>query len=205
MKIKNISSFDVKFYFKRNKAIYFMFLFCFFVGIVLGFIVMLSSDNYLKLLTTENKILYPFINGTAETAVLFWKKLLAFFMPLLLLFVLGLNYYSSLLSYIFITYQSTLLMLSCGAIVKTYGFSGFFNVLLITLPINLIYFCVLIFFAATCILRSKVALKNKLFKYGFDEMFFLKTMITLVAILLLCIIVCVVYPLFLRNTIFIVF
>lgn len=182
-----------------------MLLFCFFVGLVIGVVVIFSSDNYIKLLTTENKILYSYINGSAETAVLFWKKLILFFTPLVLIFLLGLNYYLSLLSYIFITYQSTLLILSCGAIIKTYGFSGFFNVLFITMPTNLIYFAVLMFYVATCVVRSKQALKVKMFKSGFDEYFWIKTLIAAILVFLLCLIICLVYPLFLKNSVFIIF
>lgn len=182
-----------------------MFLFCFVLGLILGLVIMFSSDNYLKLLTSENKIMYPFINGTAEKSVLFWKKLLGFSIPLVLLFGLGLNYYMSLLSYIFITYQSSLLILSCGAVVKTYGFSGFFNILFVTLPINILYFALLIFFGVTCFVRGKAAHKAKQFIYGFDNEFFFKVMISFILVLVLCVCVCVVYPMFLKNSIFIIF
>ena len=197
--------FDVRFYFKQNRMIYFMFLFCFILGLVLGLVIMFSSDNYLKLLTSENKIMYPFINGTAEKSVLFWKKLLGFSIPLVLLFGLGLNYYISLLSYVFITYQSSLLILSCGAVVKTYGFSGFFNILFVTLPINILYFALLIFFGVTCFVRSKAAHRAKQFIYGFDDEFFFKVMISFILVLVLCICVCVIYPMFLKNSIFLIF
>lgn len=182
-----------------------MFLFCFILGLILGLVVIFSSDNYLKLLTSENKIMYPLINGTAEKSVLFWKKLLGFSIPLVLLFGLGLNYYTSLLSYIFITYQSSLLILSCGAVVKTYGFSGFFNILFVTLPLNIFYFALLIFFGVTCFVRSKSAHRAKQFMFGFDEEFFLKIIISFVFVIILCVGVCVVYPMFLKNSIFIIF
>ena len=76
MKLKNFSIYDFKYHFKKNRAIYFMLLFCFFIGVVLGIVVIFSSDNYIKLLTSDNRILYAYINGSAETAVLFWKKLI---------------------------------------------------------------------------------------------------------------------------------
>ena len=98
MNIKRFSSFDLKYHFKQNQTIYFMFLFCMIVGIVVGFVIIFSSTNYITLLTSESKMIYPFINGTAETAVYFWKRLLLFLTPMLLMFLLGLNYYLSLLN-----------------------------------------------------------------------------------------------------------
>lgn len=195
----------MRFHFRQNKTMYFMFLFCVVLGMVLGFVVIFSSDNYLKLLTSESKKLYPYINGTAETMVLFWKGLMSFSLPLLLIALLGINFYLSLLSYVFITYQSSLFILSCGAVIKTYGFSGFFNVLMLMVPVNLLYFCVLIYFSVVCINRSRLALKNKLFGYGFDESFFFSVAVSIVAVVLICVLIFVVYPMFLKNSVFLIF
>ncbi len=205
MKLKLFSKLDLKFYLKQHRMIYFMFLLCFFLGVVVGFVIMFSSDNFLKLLTSENKSLYPFINGTAETGVLFWKKLIKFVLPLLLIFGLGINYYTSLLSYIFITYQSSLLVLSCGAIIKTYGVAGFLNVMFVTLPINLLYFAMVIIFSETCFSRAKLSLIQKNFKEGYTGEFYLRLLIVLILVLLLVVFACLIYPLFLKNSIFMIF
>lgn len=182
-----------------------MFLFCFLIGIVVGFVLVFSSDNYLKLLTSENKTLYTFINGTAETGGIFWKKLFAFLVPLLLIFVLCVHYITALFSYVFITYQSALLILSSASVVATYGVSGVFNVLLIMLPINVLYFVCMAYVVAVCLSRSKMASKTKNFKDGYNGEFFVKLLIALCFVVALTVVACIIFPLFLKSSVFIIF
>lgn len=184
-----------------------MFLFCMLVGIVLGFVVVFAndSDSYLKLLNSENKSLYSYITGTAETGAIFWRTFMTFAIPFALIFVLNLNFYTGLTSYVFITYQSALLIMSCASVAGTYGVSGIINIVFVMLPVNLLYFCVMAFFAVTCISRSKLSHKTRTFKIGFDGVFFLKIALGFAAVLLVTIIACLLYPLFLKNSIFMIF
>lgn len=182
-----------------------MLFLCVAVGIVLGFVLAFASSNFVNLLTSSNKKLYTLINGTADYMGLFWKKFISFLMPMILLFLLSLNYHLSLFCYLFITYQTALFVLSCSAIVKLYAMSGFLNVLFIMIPVNIVFFAVLFFVTATVMGRAKIAKKYKNFSYGFDEWFFIKLASSVLILCLLAFLVCVIIPLFLKNSIFIIF
>jgi len=197
--------YDIKFHIRHYKTIYFMFFLCLIIGVVCGLVIIFSSESYLALLTSKNKSLYPYINGTANYVANFWKQFLFFIGPLVLIFMLNMNYYTGVLSYLFITYQSGLLALSCAAIIKTYGVSGVFNVLLVVLPINILYLCIMVFFSVTCLVRSRQAFLGRNFAYGFNRVFYSKIIWSFIAVLVLSVVVCFVYPLFLKSSIFIIF
>lgn len=164
-----------------------------------------TNDYYLNLLSTNNKVLYAYISGTADTFEIFGRKLLSFIVPMVLIFLLGLNYYTSLLSFVFVGYQFALLVMTGACLVSVYGISGIFNFLFLVLPVNLVYFALLIFLAVTCIGRSKVAGQCGRFGYGYDSLFFAKTAVCLISVLCLTIVACILVPLFLKNANFIIF
>jgi hypothetical protein len=200
-----ISSDDIKFYFKQNKTFYIAFVFCFFLGVLLGIFFVVSNDGYLSLATSKNKVLFEFVNGTVNISEIFGNKLSSFICPMLFIFLLNLNFYVGIMSYIFVCYQSILFVMSMASIVSLYGFSGILNVLFVMLPINLIYFVLLSFFLVQCLSRSYEALKNKKFTYGFCQDFYLKIGASFVAVFLLVAIFVIIYSVFLKNSIFIIF
>lgn len=206
MRFQKFSIYDAKCYAKKRLAIYITFVVLFLIGILFGVINGLASDNYLKFLTKENKVLINFINGTAATSKIFWNKLSLFILPLIIIFSLGFNIYLSLLSFIYIAYQGAILTLSIFAIISTYGVSGVLNVLFITIPINLIYIAILIIFSTACFERAKAVQKNKMLFYGIKDHEFVAVITAcVVAVLLLCIIGAILLPIFLKNAIFIIF
>ena len=192
-------------HFRKNSSLYFSFLMCVIIGVVIGLIVVMSSGNYHLILSSKNKILYSYINGTAELGELFWSQVTKFILPLILIFVCCLNVYSGIIGFIFITYQSALLVLTSSALISLYGFSGVLNVLLVTVPINLIYFTVLGVFLVFNFRRSLLAKKYKYFSFGFSKNYFLVVIGGFVATLLIAIISSFVYPLFIKNAIFNIF
>jgi len=206
VKIKRLDIYDIKIYIKKHLLIYISFLVLFLVGVFFGVVIGLSSENFLKLLTSNNKILFSIINGTIGTGSLFWKKLIQLFLPMIIIFILNLNYYLGLLSYIIIAYQSGLLTLTIFAIVSTYGISGVLNVLFIILPINILYILVLIYFAVVCLIRSYNAKRNKCFALNFkSNEFILSILIGFLCVLLITLVGTIIIPLFLKNAIFVIF
>lgn len=200
-----LTSYDVRYHFRQNSGRYIAFSVFAILGIAIGIFVVFSNENYLSLLSTNNKILYTFINGTANTTQIFGRKLMSFMIPLLLVFLLGLNYYVSFLSYVFVAYQFALLVMSSASLVTVYGISGLINVLFLMLPINFIFFAILIFFAVTCIVRSKAATECGRFGYGYDSRFFFKMALAIIGVIALTFVACMILPLFLKNANFIVF
>lgn len=205
MKISRVSSSDIRLHFRENRSYYFSFLMCFCLGIAIGIIVVSSNESYINLLTSQNKILYSYINGTYSISEVFWNQFFKFLLPLVLIFILSLNYYSSLLSFIFITYQSAVFIMSVSAIISLYGMSGILNFIFIMLPINLIYFAVMAFFMICVIGRSRLASRYHEFGFGFERQFLVKLLISVCFIFFLCILASLIYPLFLKSAIFIIF
>ncbi len=178
----------------------------FLLGIVFASLVGFSNDSYLKLLTKENKVLISIINGTTSGGALFWKKFISLLCPLIITFVLCLNYYLSYLCYILVAYQSGLLTLTIFAMVSTYGVSGVLNVIFIIFPINIIYLCVLVLFSSVCLKRIKFSNKYKNWSFGIKEKeFVISCLSTFVAVILVCLLGTVVLPFFLKNAIFVIF
>ena len=197
--------FDVRFHIKHNRKIYFMLFLCLIVGVVFGIAVAASSDEFLNLITSKNKTLYSYINGSADYFKIFWKRFLIFLAPVLLIVALGVFAYVSLLAGLFLSYQTALFVLSCTALIKIYGLTGFLSVLFFVLPVNLIYLAVLVFASCFCITRSFVALKNKKFWMGFDEWFFMKLFAVILVLFVLSLVSCVVVALFLKNANFLLY
>lgn len=197
--------FDVRFHIKQNLKIYFMLFLCLIIGLVFGIVVAASSDEFLNLITSKNKTLYSYINGSADYFKVFWKRFLIFLAPVLLIVALGVCGYVSLFAGLFLSYQTALFVLSCTAMIKVYGLTGFLSVLFFVLPVNLIYLSILVFLSCFCITRSFIALKNKRFWMGFDEVFFIKLFTVIFLLLILSFVSCVVVALFLKNANFLLY
>ena len=204
MKINKISKYEIKYYFKRHSSIYVSFLIVFLVGVIFGVLNSLSSDSYLKLLTKDNKILYSIINGSSKMGSMFGKNIIKLYGPMILIFLLNLNFYLGLLSYVLIAYQSSMLTLSIFALVSMYGLSGVLNAIFIVVPINVIYIFNLIFFSVTSLKRSKAALKNKNILYGLkNSEYLMPTTLSISITFLIIIIAVIILPMFLKTAIFI--
>ena len=206
MYLKRINFYDLKLYLKKHSPMYISFLIFLLVGVLFGVIIGLSSDNYLKLLTKDNKLLFSIINGTVSSASLFWKKLIQFIFPMIIIFLLNLNFYLGIFSGLIIAYQGGLLILTIFAIVSTYGFSGVLNVLFVVLPINILYLGLLIFFASLCLKRSYLAKRNKNFATSLKSgEFLIPLCIAIFGVLFIVFVGVVLYPLILKNAIFFIF
>lgn len=206
VKLKNLSSYDVKLYIKKHSSLYTFYLIMFLVGVFFAVAISMSSNEYLKLLTKDNKILYSIINGTHSVGKLFWKELKIMIMPTLLVFLTSLSFYTSFFSFLIIAYQGAILTLSIFALVSTYTLSGVLNSLFLVLPINLLYIFILIIFASGCFKRSKEAKRVKKLSYGFKTNEFLYLVIfIIISIFIIAFIGSIIVPLFLKNAIFIFF
>ena len=163
---------DLKYYFSKNKKIYLFFLFFFFLGIIVGIIIAFSSDSYLTLLTSKDKLFFDYVNGKADFGKQSMKIMLSFIVFQIIIFLLNLNFYSGLLSFLLVSYQSSLLFLSLSALVSEYGFSGVLTTLFLILPVNIVLIGANILFSGFCLIRSFEALKQKQFSFGLDKSFF---------------------------------
>lgn len=168
----NFSFYDISYYFKKNRKIYFFFLIFFIVGIVAGVFIAISSNSFSSLLTSSNKIFYDYVNGKVGFGEQTAKLILNSLVFKILIFLLCFNYYSGLVSYLLISYQSTLFLLSIIAVVSEFGFSGVVLSLVLIMPINLVLILNNIIFSGICLSRSQKAHINKMFNFGFNDKFF---------------------------------
>lgn len=179
---------------------------CLFVGIVIGVIIAVSSDSYINILSSNGNVFTKMINGSSETSKLFWSSFLKMTVPLILIFVCSLNFYSGLISFIVVTYQSVLFVLSLVATISLSGFAGIFVVIFVYFPLNICFLVALALFATNCMVRSKQSLKLKNFSEGFNSSWFwFGGAVSFSLVLLVCIFGAWIYPLFLKNAMFLIF
>ena len=205
MRLSRFSKRDIHLHFRNNGGYYLAFLLAIITGIILAVVILISNDAYLGLVVSKNKLIYAFINGTASKGSVFFDVLIKFGLPLLTVFILGFNYYFALLSFIVVTYQFSILMLTISAIIKLYYVSGVLVSIFLIIPINLVFFANLIFFSVVCIHRSKSALSQNFFSYGLNKEFFIKLSICFCVILFLAFFVAFLLPILLKSAIFIIY
>ena len=170
--LKKYSLYDLKYYFQKNKKVYLFFLFFFFIGIIIGIVIAFSSDSYVSLLSTKDKVFYDYVNGKAGIGKETVKLILSFVVFQGVVFLLNLNFYSGLLTFVLIAYQGSLSFLSIVAVVSSRGFGGVLISLFLILPVNVVLVLSNILFSGLCFVRSFYSLKMKRFSYGFDNSFF---------------------------------
>ena len=102
------SAYDLKYYFNERKKVYLLVLMCLIVGVIIGVFVVVSNDAYLSLLKAEDKVLYDFINGKASFSKQVARMVSKFVLPLIILFVCNISYYTSFISLLFVTYEGAL-------------------------------------------------------------------------------------------------
>ena len=196
---------DLKFYLKKNTKLYICFFVLFFIGVLAGIVIALSGDSYLKILNKENKILYSLINGTLSGGAIFWKNFISLCMPLIVIFVLSFNFYLSVLGFLIVAYQGSILTLTIFALVSTYGVSGVLNSLFLILPINLLYVFIMIFFAVLCFNRSCDLKNNKSLIFKLKQNFIYGLVGVFFCVLLISFIGSIIIPIILKSAIFVFF
>ena len=182
-----------------------MLFFCFILGVVLGIVVAVSSDDYLAIINSSNKNLYSLINGTGDWLKIFWKQIKLFTAPIILILIFGLSYYTIWFGYVIIIYQSSLLILSSVALSKIYGISGLINVIFLIVPINLFNFGILCYLVVVCVSRSRWSFKHKDFKFGYNKNYFISVGFVLLAVVLLSLFSSFAVSVFLKNANFLIF
>lgn len=192
-------------HFEKNKKTYLVLLLCLIFGILIGIFIAASKTSFLGLLNVKDKNIISLINGESLSSSEFWKNIFSFLMPLVLVLLFSLNYYLNTLSFIVFIYQSSLLFLTCLALIMTYGFLGLIKVLFIILPINILYFCLLAFFVVVCSNRAAVSQRQKCFLVGFEKSFWIKIILCFLATILISIVSYFILPIILKSAIFIIF
>lgn len=202
----NLSIYDIGYFFKKNQKIIFFFLIFFVIGIICGVIIASSSDSYLSLLTSSDKVFFDYVNGKANFSKQTMKIILSSVFLELIFFALSLNFFSSLLSFVVVAYQGSIMFLSVSAVIAEYGFRGVMMTLLLSLPVNLIILASNIIFACICFNRSYMAFKLKRFSYNFNEgSFWLWVIGIMIFNIIFSCLINILFVIILRSRIFIIF
>lgn len=164
-----LSASDIKYFFDKHKRfLFWLMVFCV-IGFLTAIIISISSSSYLNILNSSDKIFYDYVKGNVDlgkqTYALIFKNL-AFE---LIIFLLCLNYYLGLATFLFVSYQSANLLLLVVAVIGEFGFGGVLASLFLILPINLINLTCNLIFTSVCLERSKNALRFKQFSFGFNS------------------------------------
>ncbi len=205
MKINLPTSSEIKNYLYKNRAYYVYFSMFFFVGIIIGIVLAFTNESFYELLSSNKKIVFSIMNGTVDYLSLFWKVLFQFFISVLILFLLNLNFYLGTLSYIFIAYQAMTMVVSYSAIIGSFGVFGIINVLIILLPVNLTFFVLLFYFGTIFRERSKIPKISGVMFDGFNSEMRLKILFGLLLLLVLSLLAGVVLPTFFKIFSFIIY
>ena len=121
--------YNLKIHLKNNLGVYFFLGFLMIVGIVFGFVLAFSDNSYIDLLSSSDKTLFDYINGSAEISSIFFSRLLYSLLFMLIIFLTNISIYTSFISVFLIGYQCLLFVLSCAAVITLYGISGVINCL----------------------------------------------------------------------------
>ncbi len=191
----------IKQHFKDNAYLYCLVIVFATVGIVIGIYLSVTGYRYTSLLSASDKNIFDYINGTASYTSIFYARLIDVFVCLLIILVFNLSIYTSFLSYIFLSYQMALIVLSSSAIISLYGFTGIINVVLFVLPINLANFVIMSIAICISIERARA---QKTYKLKFAESFkatdfFKGYFICALLMLIVCVVHSFILPLFIKS------
>lgn len=192
---------EVEGHFKRNLIQYVISLIFIIVGIIIGVYFILTSISISSLLTTSNKTMIDFINGTANYREMFSSRFVDILICFLILFLFNFNYYTSFINYIFIGYQSSLCTIICGALITLYKVAGFINVIFFVVPINIINLAIMVVFNICGIEKCRVqkSLHIRFFQSFKENYYFYKVLICIVLSLVVCVIHSFILPLIVKS------
>ena len=173
---------------KKSRIIFVLLAISILIGIVVGVVLVLSDVSFVGVLDFGNKNIFAYINGTASSLNIFFSKTIEACLSFLLIYLFCLSLSSSVLAFVFIGYQSMLLVITSSTLISLYGFAGILNVALLLVPINI---CLLLVFCLAISVGVIRAFESKKYRepfgYSFKlNKFYPKFFICFVLIIALC-------------------
>ena len=132
--IDNINE-NIKQHLRDNVKAYILILFSVIIGIIVGIYLGVTGYKYTSLLTTGDKLMFDYITGTASYMSIFYSRISVCIISIIIIFVFNLTYYLSFFNYLYIGYQTALLVLSSIGIISLKGLAGIINVVLFILSL----------------------------------------------------------------------
>ena len=186
---------------------YYLILFFTIFGFCLGIYLSLTGYKITSLLVTNDKLLFDYITGTASYISIFYSRMKTMLIAVVIILFCNLTYYTAFINYIYLTYQSALIVLSCGGIISLYRLSGILNVIFFIIPINLLTLLSISFLIVVSLERSRNAYKFKIpFRDSFNQLnYYSKFGYGMLLMLVNIIFASLVLPLLMRSLTIIIF
>lgn len=190
---------DVKQFILSNKILFLVSLLFIFIGIVIGIIVEVTTTDTLTIFADSTASLAEIITGDYSASSLFFSCFKKIMLAVIILFVFSLTKFTSFLNYVYLAYQGMLVSMTATNLIYLNGITGALNVILFTLPVNLINLLLIAYASSLFIKRREL---QKTYRKGFFQSFstYSGQIIGLaVGVVISCTIYGVIYPLLLRS------
>lgn len=191
----------LKSHLRDNMKTYYLILLFAILGLGVGLYLTLTGYKNTSLLVTDDKLLFDYITGTASYLAIFYTRLKTMLLSVLIILLCNLTYYTGFINYIYLVYQSSLIVLSCSGIISLYRLSGILNVIFFTIPVNVLNIITLSYLIAISLERSREMHKYKTrFIDSFKQSnYFIKLGFGVLFMLLQIFISSFILPLFMRS------
>lgn len=131
------------------------------VGVIVGVIIDIKSSSTISIGSSTKTTLIDLINGDYNTWGLFFYCFGKLFLSIMILFVFSLTAITSLLNYVYISYQGMLLGITVSGVMSEFGLAGTLNICLFIAPVNLINIAIIVFASSLFIKRREYQKKFK--------------------------------------------
>ena len=192
---------QLKGHFRSGLPFYAWVIFAGVVGLGVGIYLCLSGRSAFGLLNFADKNMLSYISGSADYVSIFCLRLADILLGFVIIVLFSLSQVSSYFGAAFIGFQSALMVLLMGALIKLYGVLGVINSLLFVLPVNLANLFVLSFTLAIGHERAHLMHSYKLrFLESFRETdYFFRLALSFLALFALCLLSCFILPLLVKS------
>ena len=190
----------------KNKNYYIM-ITSIVLGLILGTILIFTIDDIDAILNISNKNYLELMHGTANLSKMFLDNLGWILIADLIVIALSCCIIAFALGIFYILYQSALVALTIGSMIKCFGFVGIINSLIFILPINLINIVLISLLLVT--LYNYFSQNRKcglpMFSQNNDRYIYIKLILILLVQVVLCFILSFIIPYMFRSLIFVNF
>lgn len=190
---------DVKGFILSNKGLFLFSLLFILIGMIIGVVIAIRSSDSLTIFASSAVSLTDLIAGDYSAGALFFSCFTKLLLAVVILFLFSLTKLTSILNYVYLAYQGMLVSITATNLIYINGVSGILNVVLFTLPVNVVNLMIIAYASSLFIKRREYSKEyNKKFFTSFGV--YLHQFIGLIiGMLVASAIYGVIYPILLRS------
>ena len=144
---------DIKEFVITNKILFLISFLFIFIGLVIGVVIEIKTTDTLTIFASSTASLTDIITGDYSAGTLFFSCFKKVFLATVILFVFSLTKITSFLNYIYLAYQGMLVSATATNLIYLNGLTGALNVVLFTVPVNLINLLIIAYASSLFIKR----------------------------------------------------